>query len=258
MNDKPSIDDARQYYQLKDDEHWARTDAIAADSQLGLRDVLLNYPAFVRRRELVRVWADYDLFRMVADLPGSIVELGVFMGAGLFTWSKLLETFRPGDRSRKVFGFESGEGYTDFSPEDGDPTPWIERVVGRKEVPAGFLEKMVALSNQDNLIAGVERCRVISGDILKTVPAFAEQNQGTRLCLLFLDVNLYRPTLAGLRAFYPLMVPGGVIALNGYGSPPWQGEAMAFETYFKESGLPLPALRKLSYSIRPGAYFIKE
>ena len=51
---------------------------------------------------------------------------------------------------------------------------------------------------------------------------------------------------------------GGVVALNGYGSPPWLGETAAFEAYFKEIGQPLPHVRKLSYSIRPGGYFIKE
>jgi hypothetical protein len=258
MNDKPSIDEARQLYQRRDDEHWDEVRRIVEESGVSLREVLLNYPAFVRRREMVRLLADYDLFRMVLELPGSIAELGVFLGAGLFTWSKLLETFAPGDRSRKVYGFESHGGYREFAPEDGDPKPWIDKVIGLKEPPAGYLDRMVRLTNLDNLVPGVERCRVISGDILETVPRFAQANQGTRLCLLFLDVNLYKPTLAGLRALYPLLVPGGVVALNGYGSPPWLGEALAFEHYFKEIGEPPPRLRKLPYSIRPGAYFVKE
>jgi hypothetical protein len=252
------IDPARASYQRKDDEHWAELKSILADGEISLAETMLNYPAFVRRREITRLLADYDLFRMIQDLPGSIAELGVFLGAGLFTWSKLLETFVPGDRSRKVYGFESGGGYRDFAPEDGDPKPWIENVVGRKEVPDGYLERMVKLTNLDNLLPGVERCRVIPGNILETVQAFADGNQGTRLSMIFMDVNLYKPTLAGFRALYPLLVPGGVVAMNGYGSPPWLGETAAFETYFREIGQPLPRVRKLSYSIRPGGYFIKE
>ncbi len=257
MKDKPSIDAAHQMYQRRDEEHWEELQSIITDSKLSLPETLVNFPAFIRRREMTRLLADYDLFRMVVDLPGSIVELGVFLGAGLFTWSKLLETFVPGDRSRKVFGFESGAGYRDFAPEDGDPTPWIAKVVGRKIAPDGYLERMIKLTNLDNLIPGVERCHLVSGDILETVPDFAEKNQGTRLNLLFFDVNLYKPTLAGLRALYPLLVPGGIVALNGYGSPPWLGEAKAFEHYFEEIGQPQPHLHKLPYSIRPGGYFVK-
>ncbi|MCK1341041.1 hypothetical protein IVB38_34750 [Bradyrhizobium sp. 38] len=252
------IDPARAAYQSREEQHWSELKSILDDGEISLQETLINYPAFVRRREMTRLLADYDLFRMVMDLPGSIVELGVFLGAGLFTWSKLLETFVPGDRSRKVFGFESGGGYQDFAPEDGDPRPWIESVVGRKEVPDRYLERMVKLTNQDNLLPGVERCRVISGDILQTVPAFAAGNQGTRLSMIFFDVNLYKPTLTAFRALYPLLVRGGVVAMNGYGTPPWLGETTAFEHYFKEIGQPLPRVRKLSYSIRPGGYFIKE
>jgi hypothetical protein len=77
---------------------------------------------------------------------------------------------------------------------------------------------MVKLTNQDNLLPGVERCRVITGDILQTVPTFAAGSQGTRLSMIFFDVNLYKPTLTGFRALYPLLVPGGVVAMNGFGS----------------------------------------
>jgi hypothetical protein len=55
-----------------------------------------------------------------------------------------------------------------------------------------------------------------------------------------------------------MLVPGGLVALAGYGSPPWLGETAAFETYFREIGQSLPRVQKLSYSIRPGGYFIKE
>lgn len=258
MTDHHLIDEMRKLFQRKDEEHWSELEQIVKDADISFQEMMLNYPAYIRRRELTRVLADYDLFKMVVDLPGSIAELGVFLGAGIFTWSKLLETFVPGDRSRKVYGFESGGGYRDFAPEDGDPTPWIEGIVGRKEVPGGYLERMVKLTNLDNLIPGVERCRVISGNVLETAPDFAAKSQGTRFCLIFLDVNLFKPTLAGLRALYPLLVPGGIVALNGFGSPPWQGETAAFEAYFREIKEPLPSVHKLPYSIRPGGYFIKQ
>ena len=258
MTDARSVDNGRSQYQRRDEEHWEELARVIADGRISLPEMLINYPAFIRRREMTRLLADYDLFRMIVDVPGSIAELGVFLGAGLFTWAKLLETFVPGDRSRKVFGFESGKGYENFAPEDGNPMPWIESVVGRKVPPEGYLDRMVALTNNDNMIPGVERCRVITGDILETVPAFAETNQGIRLSMLFLDVNLYRPTLAGLRSLYPLVVPGGVVALNGFGSPPWLGETQALEHYFKEIGEPLPPMQKLPHSIRPGGYFIKR
>jgi hypothetical protein len=257
MTSSSADEPIRKLYQSKDAEHWKELERLIEENNISFDEMLVNFPAFVRRREMTRLLADYDLFRMIADLPGSIVELGVYLGAGLLTWSKLLETFMPGDRSRKVYGFESGAGYQDLSPEDGNPVPWI-KTIGQKTVGRDYLARLTELANEDNMVRGVERCRVIFGNIAETVPEFAKHSQGTRLSLIFLDVNLYKPTLIGLRELYPLLLRGGVVAINGFGSPPWQGEALALERYFREINAPHPRLRKLSYSIRPGAFFVKE
>ena len=258
MDMNPAIDRAREIYRAKDDEHWQELLKIINDYEIPLSELLINFPAFVRRRELTRILSDYDLFKMIINLPGSIVELGTYLGAGLFTWAKLLETFAPGDRSRKVYGFESGKGYDNISPEDGKPQKWIKSVVGEKKISDEYLRRMVDLTNNDNLIPGAERCILMTGDIVTTVPDFAKNNQGTRISLLFLDVNLFEPTIAGLIHLYPLVVSGGVIVLNGYGAPPWRGEAEAFEKYFRDNEGSIPKLQKFPFSIRPGAFFIKE
>src|SRR5690242_7597817 len=57
MSEKPSIDKARDIYQRKDEEHWAELQNIVADGKLELSDILINFPAFVRRREIPRLLA---------------------------------------------------------------------------------------------------------------------------------------------------------------------------------------------------------
>jgi SAM-dependent methyltransferase len=257
MSGETAADNARQIYRERDVAHWRELESVLRDGAIPLSEALINFPAFIRRRDMTRLLADYDLFRLIVDLPGSIAELGVYLGAGIFTWAKLLETFVPGDRSRRVYGFESSAGYGALRAEDGNPCPWIDQVVGLKKVPPGYLDRMVRLTNLDNMISGAERVRVIQGDILQTVPEFVRNAQGTRFSLIYLDVNLYEPTLVSLRELFPLLLPGGVLASNGFGSPPWQGETVAIEQYFKEAGLQ-PVLRKFPYSIHPSGYFIKE
>ena len=258
MSGKTPLDDARETYKKRDMAHWKELETLIEENKLPLSEVLINFPAFVRRRELTRLLADYDLFKLIVDLPGSIAELGVYLGSGIFTWAKLLETFTPGDRSRMVYGFESTLGYRSLSAEDGKPQPWIDSVTGPKVVSKDYLDRMVRLTNLDGMIPGIERVRVITGDIAETVPAFARDSQGIRLSLLYLDVNLFAPTLVGLRALYPLLIPGGVLAFNGYAAPPWQGETLAIGTYFNEIGAKQPTLRKYSYSTHPSGYLIKE
>lgn len=230
MVNKPNIDEtSRELYERYEKEHWELLSESIKIADLSIQDVMKHFPAFIRRRELARLLSHYELFKKIIDLPGSIAELGVFLGAGLFTWSNFLETFLPGDRGRKVYGFESFEGYKDFKPEDGDSQPWVSRLIGKMKPMEAYMEKMVKLHNNDNFLRGVERCKVIKGDICQTVEEFAANCLGTRFSMLYFDVNLYEPTLAGLRHLYPLVVPGGVVAFNAYGSPPWEGEARAIE-----------------------------
>lgn len=249
-------EEVRKKYENRDEAYWNQLELIIKESGLPFSEIMKNYPAFIRRRDLPRILAHYDLFRKVVDLPGSIVELGVYLGAGFFSWSKLLETFVPGDRSRKVYGFDNCSGYPEFSSEDGNSLPWVERLIGKKSAKESYIKAMVELNNNDNLLPGVERCKIIVGNIAETVPKFASESLGTRISLLYFDVNLYEPTMIGLKYLYPLVLPDGVVAFNAYGAPPWQGEALAIENYFKEIGIPI--MRKFPFSTHPSAYFIKD
>lgn len=258
-SNKPAIDeDSRKRYERYEREHWEGLAESVQLAGLDLPMVLKHFPAFIRRREMAKFLGHYELFKLVAGLPGSIAELGVYLGAGFFTWSKLLETFLPGDRGRKVYGFESFQGYQHFSEQDGESKPWVERLIGQMQPMERYMEKMVNLHNDDNFLRGVERCRIIKGDICETVRDFSAGALGTRLSLLYFDVNLYEPTLAGLRYLYPLVTPGGVVAFNAYGSPPWQGETSAIEDYFAEIGQKVPRMRKFEFSMYPNAYFVKD
>ncbi len=258
MSGKPEIDEnCRARYERYESEHWQELARCVNLAKLDLKEVMMHAPAFIRRRELARLLAHYELFKLVADMPGSIAELGVYLGAGMFTWSKLLETFNPGDRGRKVYGFESCGGYESFTPEDGDCKPWVDRLIGAMKPTEEYLQGMVDLHNNDNFLRGVERCKLIQGDIRLTVEEFARNALGTRLSLLYFDVNVFEPTLAGLRHLYPLVLTGGVVAFNAYASPPWAGEGNALETYFAEIGHAVPRMTKFPFSIYPNAYFIK-
>jgi hypothetical protein len=249
-------EDYKTFYNNKDEEHWNTLEKLVSNN-ISIKELMIHFSAFIRRRDLPKLLCHYELFKMVKDLPGSIVELGVYLGAGMFTFGNLLETFVPGDRSRKVYGFDNFTGYDGLTEKDGNPQPWISSITGEKKTKFEFVQELVELHNNDNLIPGVKRVQLINGDINLTVPDFVKNNQGTRISLLYFDVNLFEPTLTGLKYLYPLVIPGGIIAFNGYGAPPWEGEAKAIESFFSDLGKQ-PIMEKFPHSTHPSAYFIKE
>jgi len=237
-------------------QHFAALEAIINASGFSLKDILEHFPSFVQRRNLPKFLAHYELFKKVQHLPGSIAELGVYRGAGFFAFAKLLETFSPSDRTRKVYGFDHFQGLRKHNQRfDGDLTPWLDNVLGDLSSDASIMQALTDLHNEDNFVRGDKRCILVNGDICETVPQFVNQHPGLRLSMLYFDVGLYQPTLTGLTELYPLVVPGGLVVFNGYGMQPWEGEAQAVEEYFADASL--PALQKFEFSPNPQAYFVK-
>ena len=76
-------------YTARDENHWEALDKIFSSEKYKAEDILTNWPAYVKRRHISRFLAHYELVKKTLDLPGSIVELGVFKGASFFSWSKL-------------------------------------------------------------------------------------------------------------------------------------------------------------------------
>jgi hypothetical protein len=169
----------------------------------------------------------------------------------------LMEIFVPFDRSRKVFGFDSFEGLTQFSEIDGATNDAVRKVVGGYKCTAKELETLTALHNSDNMIPGTRRSNLIVGNIQDTIPKFLEDNPGLKISLLHFDVDLYEPTLYGLEQLFPLVTTGGIVCFDEYGLIPWQGETRAVDEYFEKLGIS-PLIKKHAFTQTPHGYLVKS
>lgn len=75
-----------------------------------------------------------------------------------------------------------------------------------------------------------ERCIVRKGFF----PDTAAEIEDT-FVFVSLDMDLYMPTLEGLRFFYPRMVRGGIIVLHDYFSDAYPNVRLAVEDFQKET-----------------------
>lgn len=248
---------SEQYGGAAGTDIWTRLEAVIEDHEIPIRDVLESPAIYARRINLTRLLAHYELYRMVKDVPGSIVECGIYQGNSFFAFAKFLEIFHPGDRIRHVIGFDSFQGLQDFQPEDGPMYPNRSKQKGGWS--AGEFEeafyKLLAIAQEDQFVPKAARAFVVKGDILETVPKYVADNPGLRISLLHLDVDIYKPTLCALEQLYPRVVAGGLVVLDEYAMMEWGGESSALEAYFK--GKP-PKMQKFPWTSTPGGFFFKE
>lgn len=221
---------------------WDRIETLANKGGHQLSDILESFPVYARRVNITRFLAHYELYRRIADLPGNIVEIGVYRGVSLLSWAKFIEIFHAGDRTRRVFGFDNFAGFEAIHEKDGGSTERYDRKVGGWNAGPFRNELMehIDIFHADSFLPRAKRISLVEGDVTKTAPQFVADNPGLRISLLHLDVDLYEPTLAALKAFYPLVVKSGLVVFDEYGLIDWPGESQAVEEFF---GKDLPGSR---------------
>jgi hypothetical protein len=188
-----------------------------------------------------------DLFRMVADLPGDIVDAGAFKGVSTIQWAHLLQTYQPNSRS-KVVAFDTFDAKFPQVRADERSAADAHAALYKGDAFATLTEALerVELSH---------RVELVRGDILKTMPRYMKDAPGFRISLLHCDMDVYLPTVATLKACWPRVVRGGVVVFDEYAVGKW-GESDAVDEFL--SGLGGGArLKMLAASPTPTAYLVK-
>jgi len=254
-NEKPKFDGTKKY--SKDKEIEKRLADIFTKYQISPVEIINGFPIYARRTVIKKFLAHYELFRRTIDLPGDIVELGVFRGQSLMTFANFLEARNIGDRTKKVWGFDNFAGFANLRPEDGPNYDQSQKVAGGFS-PESFYQELldvIDIFDDDRFVGWKKRIELIEGNVIQTIPEFVTQNPGLRISLLHFDIDLYEPTKIGLECLYPLVVPGGIVVFDEYGILEWSGESKAVEEYFAGQQIDL---KKFDWNNAPGAYLVKK
>jgi hypothetical protein len=227
-------------------------------TDLNTFEMFRNFSVFTPRFNIARFIAHYELFKRIVDVPGVIVDLGVFRGGSTFTWAKLCEIFCPTDIRKTVFGFDTFGGFVKINPEDGPENANLEVVPGGYFGGASIeadLEIAQQAMNQDRHLRHKNRIEFIKGDVCETIPRFvADKGDGLRIALLNLDLDLYEPTKVALEHFGSRMSRGGLILVDEYAVDTWGGETKAVDEYFERHFGKRPRVIKFPWHSNPTGF----
>lgn len=188
---------------------------------------LENFPKYVRRQNLTRFLALYEIYKRILPVKGSIIECGVFRGFGTMTWAKLSAILEPVNLTRRIYGFDSFSGFPSLAQ--------VDRVGMAAGVQEGDLFadseqellELSAINDSTRFLGHVPKVKLIKGDATQTIPKFVEDTPHLLVSLLFMDFDLYAPTKAALEHLVPRMPKGAIIAFDELDNPLWPGETMA-------------------------------
>jgi hypothetical protein len=187
---------------------------------------LENFPKYVRRQHLKRFLALYEIFKLVLPVKGSVVECGVFRGFGVMAWAKLSAMLEPENLTRRIYGFDTFEGFPSTSANDRNALE-NPNVGDLRANSYDELLELIRLYDQDRFLGHINKVQLVKGDLAVTAPKFLEENPHLLVSLLFLDMDLYEPTRVAIECFLPRMPRGAVIAFDELDNPLWPGETLA-------------------------------
>lgn len=179
-------------------------------------------------KRMAKMLAHYELYKMILDKPGDIVEMGVFKGASFMRWVKFRNIFE-NNFSRKIVGFDI---FGEFPEADE-----IDRTAKEKftEVAGNLGISIENLNNKLDKLNLNENISLVKGDITKTIELYLNVNPQTKIALLHVDVDLLEPTKQSIEKFYNYMVKGGVMVFDDYGYFP--GANVVIDEFIKHNNL---------------------
>jgi hypothetical protein len=192
------------------------------------------------------------LYNNVKNIPGDIVECGVFKGTGIYTFLKLKRILNP-NTAKKVIGFDFFDTNDLLSnihtTSDKDTMNILFEERNFKHTKSFKNELENQLINHKFLPHEFE---LISGDVSVTTKEFSKQNPGLKISLLYMDVDLETPTYNTLVNLWENITKGGIVVFDEYGYHKWS-ESKGVDRFIKEYNLEINSLDYLC----PTAYIKK-
>ncbi len=216
-------------------------------------DYETNFHLTMNEERLSKFLTHFEAFKISQNIPGEIVECGVFKGTSLIRFGMFRKIFG-GDHTSRLIAFDVfSDKYpnTKFKEDKIQRKHWIN-TAGSSSISELQLKKIFKNRKISNY-------QTVKGDVVKTVPKFVEKNPGLKISLLNIDIDFVEPTITVLENLFNKVSKGGVILLDNYagrGSSGkyLHGDTLAIDNFLKNKNI---EIKKFNFAARP-CFIIKK
>lgn len=204
---------------MKNHSHSGVHDILGANDGLSIRgknvnDAYDHENAFYwlsQPARICKLLAQYELYQKILDVPGDILELGVYKAASLIRLATFRQTLENAS-ARKIVGFDAFGTF----PRDNISLPSDKQFIENFECAGGAgltVEETRAIFERK----GFQNIHLVPGNIFHTLDDYLQKFPATRIAFLHLDMDVKEPTQYALEKLFDRVTPRGLVVFDDYG-----------------------------------------
>lgn len=179
----------------------------------------------LKRQSLSRILYYNYLYEKIIHVPGVICEFGVQWGAGISQLINLRGIYEPFNYSRKIFGFDTFEGFVSIDKKDhnyveyGDYSTIFEY--------EKILDRILTIHESFCPLSHIKKFELIKGDASLTIDKWIDDNPYAVISMVIFDMDVYTPTKNVLTKIIPKLTKGSLLVFDELNCPHFPGETIA-------------------------------
>jgi hypothetical protein len=233
--------------------YYQEMNNVMENSGLSYQEIMWDFPVFASRQKITYFLERYELFKMVQNIPGDFIELGVAGGFGLMSFAHFCSIFEPTHYVRKIVGFDTFEGFPEIGDKDTSQAEHMKEG-GLAHFSYEYLLKCIELYDQNRFLSHIEKVELVKGRVEDTLPKYIEENPQLTVGMLYLDVDLYSPTKTAIELLWDRIPKGGIVVFDELNHSDYPGETLAL---IDTLGIGSANLKRLPFASM-AAYLVKE
>jgi hypothetical protein len=181
----------------------------------------------LKRQSLSRIIYYESLYQKIIEIPGVICEFGVQWGATMAQLINLRGMYEPFNHSRKIYGFDTFEGFNTLDEKDGEHS-----APGDYSTYTGYevlLNEILEIHESFSPLPHIQKFELIKGDASATINSWLEDNPHAIISMAIFDMDVYKPTKDVLEKILPRLTRGSLLVFDELNCQYFPGETRALD-----------------------------
>lgn len=195
-------------------------------------ELLANAGLYMRSSGLAKLLFLNELYEMILDVPGIIMEFGVWYGQNISVFENLRAIYEPFNQNRRVVGFDTFTGYASLTEREKASPVIAGEGYRLPDDYVDHLNAVISYHESNNVLGHIKKHQIVPGDVVETSARFFRDHPGDVVALAYFDLATYKPTKAALEAVLPHTVPGSILLMDEFNFREYDGATVAFKEVF--------------------------